>query len=139
MILSKEMSDKEKTLALMKELHGVRVIPRSFIPQLEDFMKGQYDHFEEKVVDSYTWDDVYYGYKAIKKDIEWAMQNRNFKNSLNKFRYTFAILKQTLPDVANHRRKRVALMEENTKITYIEEDIKKFSKSTSKVDISRFL
>lgn len=137
--MKKELTDKDKTLELMKQLHGVRVIPRSFIPVLEQFMEGEYDHFEEEYVDSYTWDDVYYGYKAIKKEIEWAMQNRNFNSSLNKFRYTFAILKQRLPDVAEHRRKTRNLLEANTKIVYTDEEVKRFSKSKSKVDISKFL
>lgn len=135
----KELTDKEKTLELMKQLHNVRVIPRSFIPQLETFMEGEYDYFEEKYVDVYTWDEVYYGYKSIKKEIEWAMQNRNFNNSLNKFRYTFAILKERLPDVAEHRRKTNKLLEANTNITYTDEEVTRFSKSKSKVDISRFL
>lgn len=135
----KELTDKEKTLELMKQLHNVRVIPRSFIPQLETFMEGEYDYFEEKYVDVYTWDEVYYGYRSIKKEIEWAMQNRNFNNSLNKFRYTFAILKERLPDVAEHRRKTNKLLEANTNITYTDEEVTRFSKSKSKVDISRFL
>lgn len=137
--MKKELTDREKTLELMKQLHNVRVIPRSFIPQLETFMEGEYDYFEEKYVDVYTWDEVYYGYKSIKKEIEWAMQNRNFNNSLNKFRYTFAILKERLPDVAEHRRKTNKLLEANTNITYTDEEVTRFSKSKSKVDISRFL
>jgi hypothetical protein len=139
LLKKKELTDKEKTLELMKQLHNVRVIPRSFIPQLETFMEGEYDYFEEKYVDVYTWDEVYYGYRSIKKEIEWAMQNRNFNNSLNKFRYTFAILKERLPDVAEHRRKTNKLLEANTNITYTDEEVTRFSKSKSKVDISRFL
>lgn len=137
--MAKELTDKQKALALIKELHGIRVIPKTFLTELETYIEGEYDYIDDEYVNAYDWNVVYYSYRQSKKNIEWSRQNKNFRSNLNMLRYTLAIAKEWMPKVDAKIKALAKIAERDKDIEYKPIETNRFSKSRSKVNISRFL
>jgi len=134
----KQPSQKDEAIKLIKELHGIRVVPKTFLTELETYVQGEYDFLEGEFVNSYEWDTVILAYKQSYKGIEWAKRNKNFKSNLNMLRYTFKIVEEWLPKM-KARKNSLDKAESKTNIEYENIPVERYSKSRTKVDITRFI
>ncbi len=137
LMAKKTPSPKDEAVKLIKELHGIRVVPKTFLAQLENYIQGEYDFLEGEFINSYDWETVLLAYKQSSKQIEWSRRNREFKSNLNMLRYTFKIVEEWLPKIK--ARKNSVEKVDNGKIEYENIPVTRYSKSRTKVDISRFI
>ncbi len=145
-----ELTELNSLVETIKQSHDINIIPQQFYSFLQDVRNGN-EMFgrrgQKKSKQGYTYKTVEETYKQCQSEINWAKQNKEFKNTLNMLRYTLAIIKNNINDIENKISKEARQKEITQSTSQQKEDFfyhvnnkqQKFRKSKSKIDASSFL
>lgn len=113
----KERKELDELVETIKELHGIEIMPRQFFSYLQDVRNGN-EFFgrvgQKKQKKGYSYKVIEETYKFCSDSIKWALNNKDFKNSLGMLKYTLAIIRNNIAQV-NEVVKRKELQERHTK------------------------
>ncbi len=97
----KEKKEKDNLVEVIKETHGISLIPPQFYSFLEDIRNGN-EFFgrvgEKKSKEGYSYTVIAETYKYCQDSIDWAIKNKTFNNVLNLLKYTRAIIINNIED-----------------------------------------
>jgi hypothetical protein len=115
---NKYLADKEKKriekeqlgdlVEVIKEVHGIEIIPPQFYSYLQDIRNGN-ELFgrvgTKKSKQGYSYKEIAETYLDSKDSIRWARDNKDFKgNTMNLLKYTKAIVISNVANVADRLR-----------------------------------
>lgn len=142
----KEKEEMDDLVETIKEIHGIEIIPSQFYSFLQDIRNGN-ELFgnigQKKSKQGYEYRVIEETYRQCIDSINWAMNNRNFKNTLAMLKYTRAIVMSNIAEV-NEMVKRKEQQEKE--MEYVDQDIDfevddevAYKKQDDGMDISQFL
>ncbi len=91
----KEREELDELVEVIKETHSIGVIPNQFYSFLQDIRNGN-ELFgkvgQKKSKGGYTYRAISQTYIECKDTIDWAIKNKDFKNTMGMLKYTKAII-----------------------------------------------
>jgi ribosomal protein S19 len=115
---NKYLADKEKKriekeqlddlVEVIKEVHGIEIIPPQFYSYLQDIRNGN-ELFgrvgTKKSKQGYSYKEIAETYKSITDSINWALSAKQFTNTMNMLKYTRSILLNNISTVIENANK----------------------------------
>ncbi|MBM7598252.1 hypothetical protein JOC34_000609 [Virgibacillus halotolerans] len=143
-----EKKEMDELVETIKDIHDIKLIPNQFYSFLQDIRNGN-ELFgnvgTKKSKQGYSYAHIAKAYESNIDQINWAMNNRQFKNDLVMLKYSLAIIKSNIDQVSKHleekqeREDRFERSEVDQDIGHgISDDIK-YKEIDDEMDISKFL
>ena len=95
----KERKALKELCEYIMELHGFRLLPKSFFPFLQDLRNGTV-RFQGPVQSKYKqgipYEVIHEAYRLCQDNIAWAKRNKRFSSDLAEVKYGFAIIQNNI-------------------------------------------
>ncbi|WP_226035742.1 hypothetical protein [Aquibacillus saliphilus] len=145
-----EKLELDELVEVIKEVHGIEVVPPQFFSYLQDLRNGNQlfgKVGQKKSKSGYSYKAISMTYEENKDTINWAKNNRDFNGTMNLLKYTRAIVADKVGQVAyrieSRDRKRefekATEQQAESVFEHINKQPKKYKKTDSKKDASSFL
>ena len=96
-----------RVIAEVHKMDSYQSIPRSFYPYIEEVRNDSklFGKLRQNYKNGIPYEALEYTYKYCKDKIEWAINNKQFKNTTAELRYGLAIVKNNIADAKKHHAK----------------------------------
>lgn len=145
----KEFKERErrelgKLIEVIKQIYGVKTVPKSVYPYLQDLRNGTqfFGRYGYKYKQGYPYDLIAETFEYCSETIQYWLSVKKFDGFMGAFKYGLAIIADKLPIVEQRRKQRE---KERKLIARHIEQIQgyefetSYRRSSNTVDISRFL
>lgn len=141
----REKKELDQLIETIKVIHDIKVVPGQFYPYIQDWRNGN-ELFgnigEKKYKDGYSYDVIRQAYIESKNNIEWAIKNKNFKNTMGMLKYTRRIVEDKFEQInsrVKHLDQQINTFEiDSDEGIFVDSDIE-YNKKSDEMDISQFL
>jgi hypothetical protein len=142
----KEREELDKLVEVIKNIYGVKAVPSSIYPYLQDLRNGTkfFGKYDYKYKEGYTYDLIAETFDYCSETIEYWNGVKSFNGLTSALKYALAIVCDKLQIVENRRKQREKqriLIEKHIENTNVEDQHYEtsYKKKNNTTDISDFL
>lgn len=140
----RERRELGKLIEVIKRIYGVKTVPKSAYPYLQDLRNGTqfFGKYDYKYKQGYPYDLIAEAFDYCSETIQYWLSVKTFDGFMSAFRYGIAIVADKLPIVEQRRKQREMSQELITRHIEQIQDYEfetSYRKPTNVVDISAFL
>lgn len=95
----KERQELDDLYEYVRSLHGMKTLPTSWFTMMQDLRNGtvrKQGILKKKYKNGVPYEVILEAYTMVRKKIEWAKNNKNFKDDSAELRYGFVIMESNV-------------------------------------------
>ena len=140
----KEKQDFALLLETICKIHRIDLIPNQFYPFLQEIRNGSvlFGKVKKSYKEGIEYNIIKQTYEYCQDNINWAKNNKEFKDTLQELKYGLAIIKNNINKIVQREKKKNEEQRRKIKtenIDELDESNIKYNNKKNKYDISDFI